>query len=116
MIALVFIFLPATTDTPRPIPVDRPVAAHSSPMPGADREDAMQIMLTRDGRVFFGNQQIVVTDLPDEIRDHVRNGAEKRIYLAADARAKYSDVKAVLDEVGRAGLDKVSILTQEPYR
>ena len=115
MIAILFI-LPTTPHTPLHVPVDWPLAIHSSPMPGANREDAIEIMLTRDGRVFFGNHQVTVEELPDEIRERVKNGAEKRIYLAADARAKYGDVKAVLDEIGRAGFEKVSFLTHEPYR
>ena len=85
-------------------------------MPGANREDAMQIMLTRDGRIFFGNHQVTVEELPGEIRERVRNGAEERIYLAADARAKYGDVKAVLNEISRVGFERVSFLTHEPYR
>lgn len=85
-------------------------------MPGANREDAMEITLTRDGRVFFGNHQVRVEELAGEIGERVKNGAEKRIYMAADARAKYGDVKAVLDEIGRAGFEKVSFLAHEPYR
>jgi hypothetical protein len=68
-------------------------------MPGAEREDAMQISVTRDGRIYFRNNIIMLQDLPEQIRQGVQNGAEKRIYLNADARAKYADVLAVLDQI-----------------
>ena len=52
LLALLFMFLPNTTDTPRSVSVDLPPAYHSTSMPGALREDAMQISITRDGKVF----------------------------------------------------------------
>lgn len=116
MLVLLFMFVPTSTDTPRQIPVDLPTAYHSTPMPGAIREDAMQVIVERDGRVFFGNHQIVVQDLVEEIHSGIRNGAEERVYLNADARAKYSDVKAVLNQIRMAGIVHVSLLTQNPYR
>ena len=97
-------------------PVDGPQAYHSTPLPGAIKEDAMQVGVTRDGRLFFRYNQVGLEDLQEEIRKGVRNGAEKRIYLAADARAKYGDAKAVLEQIWLAGIEDVSFLTEKPYR
>src|SRR3989475_11275628 len=63
MLALLFMFLPITTDT-RSVSVDRPPAYHSTSMPGALREDTMQISVTRDGNVYFRNDRIMLQDLP----------------------------------------------------
>lgn len=116
MVALLFLFMPWTVVDGKWPPVDRAVALHATPLPGALREDAMQVDVTRDGRVFFRNHQVNAKDLPNEIREGIRAGAEKRIYLAADARVKYGDVRAVLDQIRLSGIEKVSFLTQEPYR
>lgn len=96
--------------------VDRAIAAHSNPQPGAAKEDAMQVSITRDGRVFFRDHNVMSVDLPNEIREGVRNGAEKRVYLAVDARAKYGQVEAILLQIRLAGLENVSFLTEKPYR
>jgi biopolymer transport protein ExbD len=97
--------------------VDRAMAVHSSPQPGALKEDAMLISIMRDGGVFFRDHRVVViADLADEISERVRNGAEKRVYLVVDARAKYFDAKAILDQIQLAGIEKVSFLTEKPYR
>lgn len=40
------------------ISVDFPKVAHGKKMPGAVREDALLISITRDGRVFFRNDQV----------------------------------------------------------
>ncbi len=76
----------------------------------------MQISLTRDGRLFFRNDKITIQDLLEEIRKGIRNGAEKRIYLNIDARSKYGDTLAVLDQIRQAGIENVSFLTQKPFR
>ena len=116
MLALLFIFLPATTHTDRSVPVDWPLAYHSASMPGGLKEDAMQITVRRDGQIYFRDDRVILQDLPREIRQGLRNGAEKRIYLSMDARAKYGDTIAVLDQIRRAGIEKVSLLTEQPSR
>jgi biopolymer transport protein ExbD len=112
MLALLFIFLPITTDTHRSVPVDRPHAYHSASMPGALKEDALRVMVTRDGKIYFREHHIALEDLPNEIREGLQSGAESKVYVAVDARAKYGDVPAVLDKIRLAGVEKVAFLTE----
>ena len=116
MLVLLFLFLAPllTTDVPLRHSVDRAVAIHSTALPGALKEDAMQITVTRDGQVFFRERHVRAANLPNEIREGVRNGAEKRIYLAVDARARYGDTIAVLDQIRLTGIENVSFLTEKP--
>jgi len=95
--------------------VDWAIAVHSSPQPGALKEDAVLIRVTRDGSVFFRDHRVVHTDLANEIREGVRNGAEKRVYLVVDARAKYGNAIAVLLQIRLAGIENVSFLTEKPH-
>lgn len=95
---------------------DRAVAEHSTPEPGALKEDAILISITSDGTIYFRNHRIRREDLPNEIGEAVRNGAEKKIYLSADARAKYGRTTQVLEQIRIAGIENVSFLTQKPYR
>jgi biopolymer transport protein ExbD len=95
---------------------DRAVAEHSTPEPGALKEDALLINITSDGTIYFRNHRVRCEDLPNEIREGVRNGAEKKIYLAVDARAKYGRTKQVLEQIRIAGIENASFLTQKPYR
>ena len=96
-------------------PFERVVARHAKNLPEANREDAIWIILARDGHIYFRNTRILPVDLPNRIRDSVLNGAEKRIYLQVDAREQYRDVNAVLQQIQIAGIEKVSILTESPY-
>jgi len=116
MLALLFILLPATPHTHRSAPVDRPNAYHSTSMPGALREDAMRITVRRDGQLYFRDDRVILQNLAREIRLGLRNGAENRIYLNMDARAKYREIIAVLDQIRLAGIARVSLLTEQPSR
>jgi len=114
MLALLFLLMPnGYHDLPR-YSVDLAETRHAIPMPGAAREDAMRISITRDGKLFFRDHGVMPADLPNEISEGVRNGAEKRVYLAVDARAKYGDAKAILVQLRLAGIENVSLLTVKP--
>jgi biopolymer transport protein ExbD len=51
--------------------------------------------------------------MPDKIREGLKNGAEKKVYMRADARARYVDVKQILVEIRQAGIENICFLTRE---
>ena len=81
-------------------------------MPAALREDALKVVITRDGSIYFRERRIAIEDLANEIREGLRTGAERKVYIAVDARAKYGAVPAVLDKIRLAGVEKVAFLTE----
>ena len=106
MFALLFLqmglLLPAHSPM-RSLAADLPITVHAALKPAALREDAMTLIITRDGMLYFRNIKIPLKDLPDGIRVALRNGSEKDLYINADARAKYADIKAVLDRIRASG-------------
>jgi biopolymer transport protein ExbD len=92
--------------------IDRYRSRNATLMPAALREDALRIMLTRDGTMYFGNSKVANEDLPDQIRQRIQNGAPAKVYLVVDSRTKYGDVSAVLDEVRDAGIWNVAFLAE----
>ncbi len=89
-------------------PVDHPKA-----MPGALKEDALQVLLTRDGTIYCGGRKVAANELASVLQQGLREGSEKKVYLKADARARYGDVKAVLDLIHLAGIENVALITEE---
>ena len=52
--------------------------------------------------------------LPFLIRSAVQEGAERKVYLAVDSRARYSDAAAVVGQIGNAGIGEICILAYKP--
>jgi len=118
VLAILYIFLGPLGITDMPVhgwSADRVALQHAKNLPMANREDAIWITLTRDGSVYFRNSRSHPDQLPNKIRDAVLNGAEKRIYLNVDARAKYGDVNALLPYIQLSGIENVSLLAETPY-
>jgi biopolymer transport protein ExbD len=92
--------------------VDFARTEYSRRLPGAVREDAMCVAVARDGKIYFDNERVGLDALPEEIEHGLLAGSEKRIYLLADARVKYRDVKFALDEIRLAGVVDISFLTR----
>jgi biopolymer transport protein TolR len=87
---------------------------HPQSLPGARREDALGGYLCRDGRVYFGTSRVGKDELPRLLRDAYRKGSERKVYFRADARAKYGDVKSVLDQISAADIQDVAFITEGP--
>jgi biopolymer transport protein ExbD len=115
MFFLVFLHLRLTSIPDRTLHSgpDLPRSSHSALEPAALREDAMTLVIARDGTLYFRNAKTSPTALPDAIRDALGTGAEKTVYVLADSRAKYADVKAAVDRIGEAGITNVTFLSEE---
>jgi len=80
-------------------------------MPDADKEDAVVVAITRDNKVYLGQNQISMADLGAKVADLLQNKTEKQIFMRADARAQYGSVMDAIDDVRTAGVDQVGLLT-----
>ncbi len=72
------------------ISVDLPEAFHATSMPGAHREDAMKVTILRDGKVYFGAEQLYGGSLSTKIQERLKDReVERKVYISADARARW---------------------------
>ena len=55
-------------------------------MPDADKEDALIVAVMRDGKVFFGTDQIQADQLTGRVKDRLANRVDKR-FICAQMRA-----------------------------
>ena len=114
MVALVVLFMPWNgVDLPVHGIVDLPLVLHPSFQPSALREDAIRITVERGGNLYVGHSQITYRELSGLIQTSVLAGSEKKVFLNVDARAKYGDVKVVLDQVRLAGISQVCFLAEK---
>jgi biopolymer transport protein ExbD len=105
------LFMVSTPSRHRAVYIDLSSSIHGQLQPGAVREDVIRITLSRDGSTYFRNSHVEPDVLPNRIRDAVLNGAEGKIYLEVDSRARYDDVSHVLTLIQLAGIEKICFLT-----
>lgn len=113
MLVLLIIFMVITPMLQHGKDVDLAKVGSPEQMPDADKEDAMLVAVTRDGAVYLGTDKVQVDDLTNKIKDRLVGRADKRVYLKADARARFGSVVAVVDSVRAAGVDDLGLLTAE---
>src|SRR6266702_1832874 len=112
MLVLLIIFMVVTPLLTKDIPVDLTPAQNSRDMNDADKDDAIVVSVTRDGRIHLGSTKDEKDDLTGQIKDRLSSRLDKTVYVRSDSRAKYGDVVAVVDEIRSAGVDQLGLLTQ----
>ncbi len=115
MLVLLIIFMVITPMLQHGVNVTMVRAHNPIKMQEADREDAILIAITRDGRVFLspGNTLMTTDKLPGKVKDLQQNRQDKTVYVRADARARFSSVTDVIDSLRTAGVDQLGLLTEE---
>lgn len=116
MLVLLIIFMVVTPMLQRGVTVDMAHVPDPTDLPDADKDDAIIVAVARDGKIYVGSDQTGPDALTEKIRDLVSDRIDKTIFIRSDARAKYGDVAAVVDEVRNAGVDKVGLLTERVTR
>ena len=111
MLVLLIIFMVVTPMLQKGVSVDLVRARNPRNMPDADKEDAIVVAITRDGKVFLGSDQ-VAEDLVAKVQEKIASRVDKTVYIKSDSRAKYERVVAVVDEVRSAGVDQLGLITE----
>src|SRR5215831_15839167 len=112
MLVLLIIFMVVTPMLQKNKPVDMARTNTARDMQDADKEDAVVVAVTRDGGIFLGNTSVQKADLTGQVKDRISGKNDKTVFLKSDARAKYGDVVAVVDEIRSAGVDQLGLLTE----
>src|SRR3954471_7610809 len=113
MLVLLIIFIVITPMLSKGISVEMAKTKNPIAMQAADKEDAVLVAISRDGRTYLGTDQMSPDQLPGKVKDLLANKLDKSVYLRSDQRAKYEKVVEVVDNLRPAGVDNVGLLTEE---
>jgi biopolymer transport protein ExbD len=114
MLVLLIIFMVITPMLQKGVSVDLAKVNNPAAMPDADKEDALLVAVTRDGKIFFGSDQVAGADqLTHLVKDRLASRTDKRVFIRADARTRYGNVVDVVDNVRAAGVDQLGLLTEQ---
>jgi biopolymer transport protein ExbD len=116
MLVLLIIFMVITPMLQKSRPVELAKTNNPIQMPDADKEDALIVAVQRDGKIFFDTTQVGPDELTQKVKDRIANRVDKKVYVKADARAKYKSVVEVVDNVRSAGVSELGLLTEQRHQ
>ena len=115
MLVLLIIFMVITPMLNNKVNVDLPVVTAATIMDAANKEDAITVAVTRDGKVFLGGDMVSLSDLGSKVADleskKTDPAADKSVYLRADTRSNYGKVMDTIDALRAGGVSQLNLLT-----
>jgi biopolymer transport protein ExbD/biopolymer transport protein TolR len=90
-----------------------PTATAAIVMENANKEDAITVAVTRDGKTFLGADQVTPDQLGPLISAKLENKTDKQVFFRGDVRAKYGKVMEVIDDIRTAGVSELGMITEK---
>jgi len=112
MLVLLIIFMVVTPMLQKGVSVELAKTKNPVDMKEADRDDAVLVAITRDGKFYLGQDKVEIDNLASKVTDILTGKLDKTVFVKSDLRAKYGDVVQVVDSIRNAGVDKVGLLTE----
>ncbi|MBZ5669993.1 MAG: biopolymer transporter ExbD [Acidobacteriia bacterium] len=116
MLVLLIIFMVITPMLQKGVSVDLARVQNPRSMADADKEDAVVLAVSRDGKTYLGSTPIQIDQITSTVRERLTNKLDKTVYVKSDARTRYGDVVTVVDDVRAAGVDALGLLTERVER
>ena len=113
MLVLLIIFMVITPMLNNKVNVDLPQADAAVVMEEANKEDAVIVAVTRDGRTFLGADQVTLDDIGSKISAKLENKTNKQVFMRADIGANYGKVMDAVDGIRSAGVSQLGLLTEK---
>ncbi|MGB0122664.1 MAG: biopolymer transporter ExbD [Silvibacterium sp.] len=112
MLVLLIIFMVITPMLEQKVNVNLAVTQSAVAMDDASKQDAVTVAITRDSRVYLGQDQTSLADLGTKVSTLLENKTDKTVYFRADERAHYGTVEDAIDAVRTAGVEEIGLLTE----
>jgi biopolymer transport protein TolR len=113
MLVLLIIFMVIVPMLNNKVNVELPTAQAAVVMENANKEDAIVLAVTRDGRTFLGADPVTLDDISPKVTARLEDKTDREVYLRADVRANYGKVMGVIDAVRSAGVNQLGLLTDK---
>jgi biopolymer transport protein ExbD len=113
MLVMLIIFMVITPMLSKGVSVELVKTKNPIAMQAADKEDAVVVAITRDGKAFLGKTLIKPEDLPQKVKDMLANKLDKTCFVKADSRAQYKIVVDVVNNMRAGGVDQLGLLADQ---
>lgn len=111
LLLIIFFMVSTTFVEEAELSISLPAA---SEMPSVRPADALEVLVTADGRYHVDGRELVNTradTLERALEQLAGSDRERPLTIRADARAAHQDVVTVMDVAGRMGFSRINIVT-----
>jgi len=113
MLVLLIIFMVITPLLENKVQVTLVHSRNAIPMEDASKSNAEIVAITRDNKVFLGQNEVSLSQLGQDVQNDLQNRTNKIVFFRADARSGYGTVMDAIDAVRTAGVQQVAMLTDQ---
>jgi len=113
MLVLLIIFMITAPLIQEGITVNLPKANNPLDAPEADREDAVMIALTREGRTYFNKSPINDNELATKLADYFAKKSEKWVFIKSDQAVPYGKVVEAVNSCRAAGIERLGLMAEK---
>jgi biopolymer transport protein TolR len=111
MLVLLIIFMITAPMLQQGLDVNLPVASGTSQ---SEREEQLILTVTKQGEIFLNQTAYKLEALLPKLRALYQARPDREVFLRADSSVPYGTVVQVMDEVKKAGIIKLGMITQPP--
>ena len=108
-ILLIFFLVTASFLAQTGVPIDRPAAATAA----ATEADVLTVGLDSDGRVYMGGRQVDMFTLRQAAAERSLGEASLQAVLVADRRTSAESIVKLMDELRKAGLERIALAAEK---
>lgn len=113
MLVLLIIFMITAPLISQGVTVNLPKAKNPLDAPEADREDAVILALTREGRMFFNKTPISEGELEEKLQDWFSSKSEKWMFIRSDNAVPYGRVVDVVNICRESGIERIGLMAEK---
>ena len=75
-------------------------------------EDRLVVTVDRDGTIYLNERPVNAQLLPERLKSEMQRTGSEFVFLRADQEVPYGRVMTVMDQIKKAGADKVGMVTR----
>jgi biopolymer transport protein TolR len=111
MLVLLIIFMITAPMLKEGMDVNLPVASGT---PQAEQEEQLILTLTKQGAIYLNQTAYTLEALRPKLQALYQARPDRPVFLRADTEVPYGSVVQIMDEVKKAGVFKLGMITQPP--
>ncbi len=114
MLVMLIIFMVITPMLTKGMSVELVKTKNPMAMKNADKDDAILISVTKDGKVYLGSDNFSnLNELGVKVKDRLSAMQDKTVYMKNDSRARFERIVEVIDNLRGFGVDQLGLITEQ---